>query len=440
GTRSEVRECAFSDHLQPRRAGSPRSANLLRGEQRDNGTVRCSHGLACFGLWEQRPGGEVLLLKQGESCWTPQPDCLSDLCLVTAPPAHIHKGSYRFCCCSGDLCNAHFREAPPTAAPPVHRLPGEAQTAHSTPQMSLLLRAYIRLSKIKNIPDWPRALCKCVPRNLSDRMVAVKVFSSAQRQKYTNQRAIYRSLPTVTLFKHLDQASALTMFKSRLKSMYNSCTLFSLVHVFWMCFSLCDCKALALPGPLAVISDQSKPAVVHRDVSSTNVLVRSDLSCVLSGFSLSMSLSRDPSAGHGDPGSVAISEAGALRYRAPELLSGALDLREYGTALKQVDVYALGLLFWESFRRCHDLFPLGFESELGPEPSLEDMHELVAREKFRPHFPSEWKHNSPVLRLLKETMEDCWDQDAEARLSAQCAEERLSQLSLLTVPAALTPR
>jgi len=29
-------------------------------------------------------------------------------------------------------------------------------------------------------------------------------------------------------------------------------------------------------------------------------------------------------------------------------------------------------------------------------------------------------------------MEDCWDQDAEARLTAQCAEERLWDLSLLT--------
>lgn len=28
-------------------------------------------------------------------------------------------------------------------------------------------------------------------------------------------------------------------------------------------------------------------------------------------------------------------------------------------------------------------------------------------------------------------MEDCWDQDAEARLTAQCAEERLSELAHL---------
>lgn len=28
-------------------------------------------------------------------------------------------------------------------------------------------------------------------------------------------------------------------------------------------------------------------------------------------------------------------------------------------------------------------------------------------------------------------MEDCWDQDAEARLTAQCVEERLAELLIL---------
>lgn len=36
-----------------------------------------------------------------------------------------------------------------------------------------------------------------------------------------------------------------------------------------------------------------------------------------------------------------------------------------------------------------------------------------------------------AVRSLKETMEDCWDQDAEARLTAQCAEERLVELLLI---------
>lgn len=491
GTQSEVRECAFSDHGQQHRAGSLRSANLQQGEERDNSTVRCSRGLACFGLWEQKPGGEVLLLKQG--CWTSQPDCLSDHCLVTAPPAHIHKGSYRFCCCSRDLCNTHFRETQSTMPPPAHKLtdggglPGNSSAlvavgtvAVAIIAVTLLFCGYTLLTGKKKVSStsvnvlettttpcgdmddlrlWEligRGRFASVYRgSLSDRTVAVKVFSPAQRQKYANQCGIYR-IPL--LRQQHDLAHFLSAHE---RSDGEGCVQHLIVMDYYphgclshflshSCMDWTSCcrmmlgvtRGLSFLHSEVHVGDQSKPAVVHRDVSSSNVLVRSDMTCVLSGFSLSMALSRDPSGGHGDPSSVAISEAGTLRYRAPELLSGALDLREYGTALKQVDVYALGLLFWESFRRCHDLFSgrtaphfeLAFEAELGQELSLEDMHELVAREKYRPQFPPEWKHNSPVLRLLKETMEDCWDQDAEARLSVQCAEERLSQLSRLTVP------
>jgi hypothetical protein len=35
------------------------------------------------------------------------------------------------------------------------------------------------------------------------------------------------------------------------------------------------------------------------------------------------------------------------------------------------------------------------------------------------------------VRSLKETIEECWDADAEARLTALCVEERLSELSNL---------
>lgn len=132
-------------------------------------------------------------------------------------------------------------------------------------------------------------------------------------------------------------------------------------------------------------------------------------------------------------------QVGTVRYMAPEVLGGALNLRDCEAALKQVDVYALGLLYWETFRRCSTLFSgepvpqyqLPFQAELGNHPSFEEMQVLVVREKYRPRFPDAWKENSLVLRSLKETMEDCWDQDAEARLTAQCAEERLAELTLL---------
>lgn len=138
-------------------------------------------------------------------------------------------------------------------------------------------------------------------------------------------------------------------------------------------------------APLCLHSDQYKPAVAHRDITSRNVLVRADLSCVLSDFGLSMRLPGSRSCRPGDDEAVTISEVrshdassgrmmvqigqftsvclcacaqvGTVRYMAPEVLGGALNLRDCDSALKQVDVYALGLLYWESFRRCSDLFP-----------------------------------------------------------------------------------
>ena len=47
---------------------------------------------------------------------------------------------------------------------------------------------------------------------------------------------------------------------------------------------------------------------------------------------------------------------------------------------------------------------------------------------------------SKGLRTLKETIEDCWDQDGDARLSALCVKERFSELlkdypdGLATIP------
>ncbi|KAL1770561.1 bone morphogenetic protein receptor type-2 [Sigmodon hispidus] len=141
----------------------------------------------------------------------------------------------------------------------------------------------------------------------------------------------------------------------------------------------------------------------------------------------------------GEEDNAAISEVGTIRYMAPEVLEGAVNLRDCESALKQVDMYALGLIYWEVFMRCTDLFPgesvpeyqMAFQTEVGNHPTFEDMQVLVSREKQRPKFPEAWKENSLAVRSLKETIEDCWDQDAEARLTAQCAEERMAELMMI---------
>lgn len=132
-----------------------------------------------------------------------------------------------------------------------------------------------------------------------------------------------------------------------------------------------------------------------------------------------------------------IFQVGTLRYMAPEVLEGAVNLRDCETALKQIDIYSLGLVLWELCTRCEDWYPSGhkppayaspYEAEIGKSPSFEQMQVLVSRHKARPQFPLNWGGGT-AAKIVKETCEDCWDHDAEARLTALCAEERLHELS-----------
>lgn len=97
---------------------------------------------------------------------------------------------------------------------------------------------------------------------------------------------------------------------------------------------------------------------------------------------------------------------------------------------------------------------LPFEEEVGQHPSLEDMQEVVVHKKLRPCLRDCWQKHTvshrrntcqwqnpritvgltlwllPLqgLAMLCETIEDCWDHEAEARLSAGCVEERIGQM------------
>ncbi|KAA8578954.1 hypothetical protein FQN60_006046, partial [Etheostoma spectabile] len=274
---------------------------------------------------------------------------------------------------------------------------------------------------------------------LNERLVAVKVFSSANRHNYANERSIYREplLQHDNIARYLgadervgaDGGAELLIL---MEYYPHGCLSHYLSHhtVDWstccrmthdqykvssvpfrpvqsvLCPPQPNTKCPLSPSDQYKVSsvppDQYKAAVAHRDVTSRNVLVRADLSCVLADFGLSMRLTGTLPCRPGDEDTVAISEVGTVRYMAPEVLGGALNLRDCESALKQVDVYALGLLYWETFRRCPHLFPgeavpdyqLAFQAELGNHPSFEEMQVLVVREKVRPRFPEAWKDNS----------------------------------------------
>jgi bone morphogenetic protein receptor type-2 len=78
-----------------------------------------------------------------------------------------------------------------------------------------------------------------------------------------------------------------------------------------------------------------------RDLNSRNILVRSDLSCCISDFGSSVRIRGSTIFRNGSEFSAesgCLTDAGTIRYLAPELLEGALNLFDCETALKQVPV------------------------------------------------------------------------------------------------------
>nr|CAD7569356.1 unnamed protein product [Timema californicum] len=290
--------------------------------------------------------------------------------------------------------------------------------------------------------------------SIQDQEVAVKIFPGHYRSYFNNERDLY-CLPFI------ENPSLLTYYGCDERVGVEGCVEYLLVLSYapngclqdylrsnvlnWSTFckmSLTVAKGLAHLHTDIRKGDKMKPCVSHRDLNTRNILVKADLSCCLCDLGFAMKISGSKYYYNGEEQHAetkSINDVGTLRYMAPEVLEGAVNLRDCESSLKQIDVYALGLVLWELASRCSDLYHQGaetppyrlpFEAEVGHHPSFEQMQVMVSRHKSRPLFPELWKDWTAV-RLVRETIEDCWDQDAEARLTALCVEERLQELPVL---------
>lgn len=90
-----------------------------------------------------------------------------------------------------------------------------------------------------------------------------------------------------------------------------------------------------------------KPIIVHRDIKSSNILLKSTptLTLCLTDFGLAKIL--PPILTSHD-----FIQIGTYRYMAPELLE--LAITHNGDALCKVDIYALALVMWEMISQCED--------------------------------------------------------------------------------------
>ncbi|XP_075403226.1 TGF-beta receptor type-2 isoform X2 [Tenrec ecaudatus] len=173
-----------------------------------------------------------------------------------------------------------------------------------------------------------------------------------------------------------------------------------------------------------------KMPIVHRDLKSSNILVKNDLTCCLCDFGLSLRL--DPTLSVDDLANSG--QVGTARYMAPEVLESRMNL-ENVESFKQTDVYSMALVLWEMTSRCNAVgevkeYEPPFGSKVREHPCVESMKDSVLRDRGRPEIPSSWL-NHQGIQTVCETLTECWDHDPEARLTAQCVAERFSELEQL---------
>nr|XP_055066844.1 TGF-beta receptor type-2 [Misgurnus anguillicaudatus] len=266
--------------------------------------------------------------------------------------------------------------------------------------------------------------------------VAVKIFPYEEYASWKNEKDIFSDID----LKHENILHFLTAEERKVEKQYWLITAYHprgnlqeyLTHhlVSWEDLRLLG--ASLAQGVAHLHSDHTpcgrpKVPIVHRDLKSSNILVKNDLTCCLCDFGLGLrldnSLSVDDLANSG--------QVGTARYMAPEVLESRINLENI-ESFKQTDVYSMALVLWEITSRCNAIgevkdYEPPFGSKVREHPCVESMKDNVLRDRGRPEIPNSWMKHQGVAMVCA-TINECWDHDPEARLTAHCVAERFNEI------------
>ncbi|KTF76953.1 hypothetical protein cypCar_00043748, partial [Cyprinus carpio] len=179
---------------------------------------------------------------------------------------------------------------------------------------------------------------------------------------------------------------------------------------------------------------RTKAPIVHRDLKSANVLVKADLSCCLCDFGLSLRLDNSMTPEElANSGQVRLGKGADIWLR-EVVESQDATWKNIESCKRRDSLTSMALVLWEIQRRSMQR-PFGDVAGIRPSVGklngsflLESMKDDVIRDRLRPEIPASWSNHTGV-QLLSSSIEECWDHDPEARLTAQCIVERFSEIS-----------
>ncbi|XP_047523913.1 TGF-beta receptor type-1 isoform X2 [Pieris napi] len=265
--------------------------------------------------------------------------------------------------------------------------------------------------------------------------VAVKIFSSREECSWFREAEIYQTVmlrhENILGFIAADNKDNGTWTQLWLITDYHeNGSLFDFLTLRTIDSNTLVTMALSIATGLAhlhmdIVGTKGKPAIAHRDLKSKNILVKSNLSCVIGD--LGLAVRHNVASDSVDVPST--NRVGTKRYMAPEVLDESMDARQFDP-YKRSDVYSFGLVVWEMARRCGSMpeeYQPPYYDCVSPDPALEDMRRVVCIEKRRPSVPNRW-HSDPVLSAISKVMKECWYQNPAARLTALRIKKTLANI------------
>ncbi|ULT99676.1 hypothetical protein L5515_003612 [Caenorhabditis briggsae] len=271
------------------------------------------------------------------------------------------------------------------------------------------------------------------------KIVAVKKIMEANRRDYEAEKKIFEELhsygkwysaivPFVCAERIGDEYWIVTEFQERL-------SLYEMLKHNIINPTLCYRLILTMLDGLQFLHDDRpcffkipKKPIIHRDIKSRNILVRSDFTACITDFGYARIYEKT-----GVARSDLLGQVGTTRYMAPEMLAASTGFST--TAFKAMDVYSMSLVMWETINRTK-LLPSESPEYQQPYPELQntkvqDVRTHVITNKMRPTWrPSVLSHE--LMSLFARVAEDMWDVDADSRITAGCA---FNQLWLHTMAA-----